>query len=176
MSYTPKQMVLLSSQAASASASVSFTSSISSVYSTYILKIKNMVPATNNVAIHLLFSTDNGATYLNSNYSWTYSTSYVSGLFGSGSASDSKILLGDSLSNVSTQPCNGDITFYNLNTSNTASCLSRLVYYNAPNPGIAEYFDSGFNSTTTPVNALRIILSSGNIASGNFYLYGVVEP
>lgn len=176
MSYLPKQMVLLSSQTASTSAAISFTSAISSAYTTYVLKIKNMVPVTDNVAIHLLFSTDNGSTYLNSNYSWAYSTAYVSGLFGSGSASDSKILLGDSLSNVSTKPCNGEVTLYNLNTSNTPSCMSRLVYYNSPNPGIAEYFDGGYNSTTTPVNAIRILVSSGNIASGNFYLYGVVEP
>lgn len=175
MSYIPKQLVLLSKQSASNSASIAFTSVITATYPTYILKIRNMVVANDNNTFNLTYSTDNGATYLNSNYTWAYQVTYIGGIFGSGNGSASEILLADSVSNVSTEGINGFVTLYSLNTSRVATAQSSLILIREGG-GVGQYLNSGSNSTTTPVNAIKIAMGSGNITSGDFYFYGVVEP
>lgn len=177
MSYIPKQLVLLSKQAASASASISFTSVITSAYTSYVLQIRNLVPATNATTTKLLFSTDNGATYLNANYVWNVTVNN-NVIYPLASTSDSSIQLHDTYATgVSNNSVNGYINFYNLGSS---SFLNRSASYFILNDtgGTTppeQSTGTGFN-TTLSINAIRLQMSSGNITSGNFYFYGVVEP
>lgn len=53
--YSPYTQVLLDTQTASSSASLSFTSKITSSYSLYLLIFSNIIPATDNVVLQLLF-------------------------------------------------------------------------------------------------------------------------
>ena len=64
-------MVLLSTQTASASASISFTSLINSTYSKYIIEIYNLVTASDTVNLLMTASINNGSTYL-AGTSYTY--------------------------------------------------------------------------------------------------------
>jgi hypothetical protein len=58
------KMTLLSTQTASASATISFTSGIDSTYDSYVFKFINIHPATDSVLIfHFNFSTDGGSNY-----------------------------------------------------------------------------------------------------------------
>jgi hypothetical protein len=66
---------LLSTQTASASANISFTTGIDSTYDEYIFKFINIHPSTDNVALQVNFSTDGGSSY---NVTKT-STVFVSG-------------------------------------------------------------------------------------------------
>jgi len=56
-------LVLISSQTASASASIEFTSGLDSTYDEYIFKFINMHPATDAVAFQFNMSTDGGSNY-----------------------------------------------------------------------------------------------------------------
>jgi hypothetical protein len=56
-------MVLLSTQTASASASISFTTGIDSTYKEYMFIFNNIHPATDNAHFQFNFSTDAGSTY-----------------------------------------------------------------------------------------------------------------
>jgi hypothetical protein len=56
-------ITLISSQTASASASLSFTTGIDSTYRTYLFKFINMHPATDSVEFQFNLSTDGGSTY-----------------------------------------------------------------------------------------------------------------
>jgi hypothetical protein len=56
-------LVLLSTQTASASASISFTTGIDSTYDEYIFKFINIHPATDSVNFTFNLSTDGGSSY-----------------------------------------------------------------------------------------------------------------
>jgi hypothetical protein len=56
-------ITLISSQTASASASLSFTTGIDSTYRTYLFKFINMHPQTNGVRFLFNLSTDGGSSY-----------------------------------------------------------------------------------------------------------------
>ena len=55
------KLTLISTQTASASASISFTSGIDSTYDEYIFKFINIHPQTNNTDFTFNFSTDSGS-------------------------------------------------------------------------------------------------------------------
>jgi hypothetical protein len=70
-------LVLLSTQTASASANISFTTGIDSTYDEYIFKFINIHPATWFCKIYFNFSTDGGSTYnvtKTSTFFYTYHT------------------------------------------------------------------------------------------------------
>jgi hypothetical protein len=56
-------MVLLSTQTASASASISFTTGIDSTYKEYMFIFNNIHPATDSVQFNFNLSTDGGSSY-----------------------------------------------------------------------------------------------------------------
>jgi hypothetical protein len=57
------KMILLSTQTASASATISFTSGIDSTYDSYVFKFINIHPATDSVQFDFNVSTDGGSNY-----------------------------------------------------------------------------------------------------------------
>jgi len=61
-------LVLLSTQTPSAVALVEFKSLISATYSNYLLVYSNLIPATNGAVGEIQISTDNGSTYIATNY------------------------------------------------------------------------------------------------------------
>lgn len=170
-------MVLLSSQSASSSSSIDFTSVISASYSTYYLKIRRYVPATNSTDINVLFSTNNGSTYLGSNYKWSYFIQQSGGsTFASGSNAAAVGFVTDGISNSSSQGADVNIIFYNLNSGTYPPRAFASTVYNYSAGDAVQVQTTFMNTGVTAVNAIRVVSSSGNIASGNFYFYGVVEP
>jgi hypothetical protein len=68
-------LILLSTQTASASATISFTTGLDSTYDEYVFKFINMHPATDNSNFQFNFSTDGGSNYnvtKTSTYFYTY--------------------------------------------------------------------------------------------------------
>ena len=61
--YAGSSLALIQSQSASASAQVDFTSGITSAYSEYVLKMIDVVPATNGTNLNFRVSEDGGATF-----------------------------------------------------------------------------------------------------------------
>ena len=56
-------LILLSTQTASASASISFTSGIDSTYDSYVFKFINCHPATDSARLQFNLSSDGGSNY-----------------------------------------------------------------------------------------------------------------
>jgi hypothetical protein len=166
-------IVLLTSITASSSGTISFTSFVNAAYDKYILRIENIIPATNNTSLKMLFSTDNGATYLGSNYAWSqgYNTSgAVAGA--NGSSSDSSFQIQDAMNNG--KSANFEIEFYDLNDATNLPMYNSqgFIFDNGGTVGSSLRGGGGFASATQ-VNAIRLQMSSGNITSGTFKLYGV---
>jgi hypothetical protein len=175
-------ITLISSQTASASASLSFTG-IDSTYRTYMFKFINMHPATDNVSFDMNMSTDGGSNYNVTKTSTAFRTahdeadsatavSYESAQDLAQSTAYQKLFNPD-MGNGNDESTSG--TLYLFNPSNTTFVkhfLSCVNYYNTSNY-TCEMFIGGYCNTTSAVNAIRFQMSSGNIDAGTIYMYGI---
>jgi hypothetical protein len=175
-------ITLISSQTASASASISFTTGIDSTYKAYKFVFVDIHPATNDVNFQFNMSTDGG-----SNYNVTKTTTFS---FAYHTESDSNTLLQyDTARDLAQSTSNANITreIGNLNDESTAGTLtlfnpsstvfvkhyiSRFQDYSHADATV-DSFSAGYGNTTSAVNAIRFTFSSGNIDAGTIYLYGI---
>lgn len=167
-------LVLLETRTASASASLAFTTSITSTYNDYLVVVEDLLPATNGVDLLLQVSTDGGSTYLATNYTGGYWV-WSSGGGGAGSTGTTSFKMATSQSNNSSnRRANGTIEIHNpLGTSNYKDIYSRISGYDGSSQ--YTYLSTGTNTVTTAINAFKIYFSSGNITSGTAYCYGIAK-
>ena len=177
-------LTLISTQTASSSASISFTSGLDSTYNSYIFKFINMHPATNETDFQFNLSIDGG-----SNYNVTKTTTFFRA-FHEEAGSDSSGLayqtgedlaqstayqsLADRVSADSDGSCSGTLQLFN--PSSTTFVKHFIGNFNRmfSNQSItAEDFMAGYGNTTSAVNAINFKFASGNIDSGVIKLYGV---
>lgn len=169
---------LLSTQTASNSATLDFTSVITSVYDTYRLDLVNITPAS-DAALWLRTSTDNGANYDASagNYGWGIFGIVVGGTDGNlQSSADTKIiiaggLLGD-IEATSAPGLSGWVEF------SAPSAVKQLIVrydvaYANSSGNFAVAKGAGRRVAAADVDAVRLLMSTGNIASGVARLYGL---
>jgi hypothetical protein len=177
-------LVLLSTQTASASANISFTTGLDSTYDEYIFKFIDIHPATDDVNFQFNFSTDGG-----SNYNVTKTTTAFRAYHGeitdytgleydtsddlAQSTSDSILTVGGNLGNDADQNVSGSLTIYNpSSTVFVKHFIARVSNYNYDNYQL-DGFSAGYGNTTSAVNAIRFQMSSGNIDDGIIKMYGV---
>lgn len=168
-------LTLLEQHTASSSASLDFTTCITSAYDDYLIEAVNLLPATNAVDVWLRVSTDGGSSYdSGSNYAYGRFVLYTTTAYGT-SASDTKIPLSpsDTMSNASTGGFNMSLHMYDpLNSSAYKRFVGQSNGYDNAGPGERAAHLFGVYKSATAVNAFQIIMSSGNIASGIVRVYG----
>jgi len=181
------KMKLISSQTASSSSSISFTSGIDSTYKTYLFKLINIHPSADDITFGLNFSTDNGSNY-NVAKTTTYFRAYhdeadtFSGFTydtvgdlaqGTGDHQLGRGLTGDE------NDLNTNLELWLFNPSSTTyvkhfmSNLSHSILTGGNAPYHQHIFTAGYGNTTSAINAVRFQMSSGNIDDGIFALYGI---
>jgi hypothetical protein len=174
-------ITLISSQTASNSASISFTSGLTSTYKAYKFVFVNIHPQNDAVLFQFNLSTDGG-----SNYNVTKTTTYFKAYhLESGSASeltyDSNNDLAQSTGYQRIMDCGGDADqngvgeFYLFNPSSTTYVKHFLIKTNVTQQSdvTTNDFISGYGNTTSAINAVRFQMSSGNIDAGTIYMYGI---
>ena len=170
---------LISTQTASSSSTISFTSRIDSTYKEYIFKYINIHPAS---AEHFTFqgSTDGGSSYgvtLTSTYfhakhdegDSSTSLAYVTGK--DLAQSTSYLRLADSLSTSADESTSG--TLHLFNPSDTTFAKHFISRSSVSNTEAKDGFVAGYFNTTSAIDAIQFKMSSGNIDSGVIKLYGV---
>jgi len=173
---------LISTQTASSSSTIDFTSGIDSTYKEYIFKFINMHPATNNVK--WTFQSDTGT---NTSYNQTItSVDFISQHSESGSATE----LGEASANYQSQDTafqpigqlvgNGNDesvsgTLHIFDPSNTTFVKHFIANTNVyrQDDYTRQHFTSGYINTTTALTRFRFKFDSGNTDSGVIKLYGV---
>lgn len=162
------EIVLLATGTASTSATLDFTSLISSSYSKYEFVFEDLVAATTSATFQVLMSSNNGSTYVAALYStvgdWASQTTPSYG-------GDANTTTGTAIyPNVGAASSrNGTATLKVSSTANVASFVSQI---NSPDSQlIRESFVACYSVVT--VNAIRFKFSAGNITSGKIYMYGV---
>jgi len=176
-------LTLLSTQTASASATISFTTGLDSTYDEYIFKFINIHPATNGAEFTFNLSTDSG-----SNYNVTKTTSYFMAIHDEADTftvleyrTDLDLAQSTSFQNLARDlegtdadgNLSGELTLFNpSSTTYVKHFISRIN--NQETSGASEdNFIAGYGNTTSAVNAIRFQMSSGNIDDGIIKLYGV---
>lgn len=168
-------MVPLSSQTASNSASIAFTSLITGTYNTYKVVYYGIYPVTDATALNLDISTDNGMTYLNTNFLSGYlSNPYNSTTFANVNSTVTMPLVSGVTNSTSNSSICGYAELYNFPAAVDPCVIAQSSYF-ASGGTLSEAIFTGTNTASTTINAIRFSFSSGNIASGTFVLYGVKE-
>jgi hypothetical protein len=166
--------VLLSTQTASASATIDFTSNIDSTYRTYAFVLTEITPATDAVELFIRVSIDSGSSYISTG---TYDQSSVqvdaTSVTGIGGTTETSFQIHKNLGNASDESYSGIIYLTNPSSASKRKILN-WQGGGLQDDGSTEYFSgTGSNTTTSAIDAIRFLMNTGNIASGTFKLYGV---
>jgi len=174
-------LVLLEQHTASSSASLDFTTCISSTYDEYRIEFIDVLPATDNVELYLRMSTNGGssydagaAAYANVAIRWH---SGNNGGYTGGTAAFIRCSAGDNVSNSATWGgVAGSLTLYNPASATAYKRVTGLVAHGDNTDAVLEQaWLSGAYLSTTAVNAFQFLFSSGNIASGTIRVYGIAK-
>ena len=174
---------LISTQTASSSATIDFTSGLDSTYKEYIFKFYDVHPATDNADFNFQTSTNGGSSYgvtVTNTYFSAYHNeggSYTSLAYRSGvdlAQSTNFIELGDEIGNENDQ-CFA-ATLHLFDPSNT-TFVKHYLYRGSHTQGNGDYMvdilAAGYFNTTSALDAIQFKFSSGNIDAGTIKLYGV---
>lgn len=172
-------LVLVEAHTASSSAALNFTSCLSSTYDDYQIEMVSLVPATNSAYVWLQASTNGGTSYdtTSGHYSSEYWFVVAAGTgAGSGSTTTAYEPFRTASSTASDGGVSGTIRIFNP-LGGTAPTLfnGSMTGYATSNSAQSMQQISGQYNQTTAVNAFRIILSTGNIASGTVRCYGIAH-
>jgi hypothetical protein len=176
-------LILLSTQTASASASISFTSGIDSTYDEYIFKFINIHPATDSGL------TFNGSTDGGSNYNVTKTTTLFKAHHKEDDTStDLSYRTGEDLAQSTAYQ---RLTNYDIDTDNDSSTSGYLHIFSPSDTTFVKHFIAntnqcnsaysvntyvaGYFNTTSAINAIRFQMSTGNIDDGIIKMYGVAK-
>ena len=174
-------ITLISSQTASNSASISFTSGLDSTYKAYKFVFVNIHPRTDEVDFQFQGSTNSGSSYgiaVTNTLFQAYHTengadtalAYLSSY--DFAQSTSFITLGVYAGSDADQNTSGSMTLFNpSSTTYVKHFISRANQTNA-NEYDSDYHCAGYFNTTSALNAIQFKMSSGNM-DGIIYLYGI---
>ena len=173
---------LISTQTASSSSTIDFTSGIDSTYKEYQFHFTNIHPATDATA--LVFQSDTGT---NTNYNQTITSTMFQAYHNEGDSDTTLSYRTDSdqaqgtafqeicldIGNDNDQCCNGILHIFEpSSTTFVKHFMSRFARI-----GGADYagdqFYAGYFNTTTALTRFRFKMASGNIDSGTIKMYGV---
>jgi len=170
-------LVLLEQHTAAASATLDFTTAITSLYDDYLIELINILPATDNVTMSMRLSVDGGATYDSGvNYRYTYhykSTAAASGVVGSNGSTSFEIC--GNLDNAAAGGLSGFHKLFNPLSASQYKFLAGTVGFLHNDTNYYRTDHGSWYISVTAVNAIRFFMSSGNIASGIIRIYGITK-
>ena len=175
-------MTLLSTQTASSSATISFTSNIDNTYKEYIFKFISIHPENNNSQFTFNASVDSG-----SNYNVTKTSSYFRSFNDEGVGdgvlryeTTSDLAQGTGFQDISINVGGDDDecvsgTLHLFEPSST-TFIKHFIARSAPYEYSNRAFDcfaAGYGNTTSAVDAVQFKFSQNNMATGTIKMYGV---
>ena len=176
------KMTLISSQTASGSASIEFTSGIDSTYPIYKFEFINIHPSVDGSFFQFNMSTDGG-----SNYNVTKTTTvFATYHFENDSATSLSYRTSDDLAQSTSpqilntdsgadndQSSSGSLLLFNPSSDTFVKHFLSDVHFSQVNDLAMRFFTAGYGNTTSSINAIKFWQVSGNIDSGTIKLYGI---
>lgn len=175
-------LVFISKQTASSSASISFTSGIDSTYKEYIFFLVNVHPQNTDQNFGINFSTDGGSNY-NVAKTGTFFRAYhgESGSpatleygTGGGLAQGTGLqLIANGVKNDNDSGVSGYVHLFNPSSTTFVKHFISVTNCHNDNVQSMNSFVAGYGNTTSAINGVLFQMPSGNIDSGDILLYGV---
>ena len=175
-------LTLLSTQTASASATISFTTGLDSTYSSYVFKFIDIHPANDGIAFQFNMSTDGGSNY---NVTKT-TTAFRAGHKENDTETFFQYRTTDDLAqgtgyqtlhlnsgNQNDQCMSGTLEVFNPSSTVFVKHFIARFQSSAEADWSQEYYVAGYGNTTSAVDAVSFKFISGNIDDGIIKLYGV---
>ncbi len=174
---------LISTQTASSSSTIDFTSGLDSTYKEYIFKFINIHPATDDVQFTFQASTNGGSSYGVATTQTSFfafqnesggSTSLgYSTTFDGGANTTSFLTIADTIGNDNDQSGSGFFHLFDPSNNTFAKHFINTFNEYMADDRSNQRRQAGYINTTSAVNAIQFKMSSGNIDSGVIKLYGV---
>ena len=175
-------MTLISTQTASNSATISFTSGIDSTYKEYVFKFINVHPATNSTMFGFQVDTATNTNYNQTITSTLFNAAHAEGdtetIFSYQTTMDQHQgtafqKLANNTGNENDEGLSGTLTLFDpSNTTFVKHFIGRMNEVHNENYSFDTY-SAGYVNTTTAITRAQFKFASGNIDSGTIKLYGV---
>lgn len=168
----------LSTGTASNSAVIDFTTNLSDTFEEYVIKFSSIKPATDDVSLQVRIGTGGAPTYQTSGYRYSFFGATDSAdLATVRSAAANFIALNNSgaaagIGNAAGRHARGEIRFTNPEGGDFCIIEWSMSYINAGGI-IVRLCGAGMWATAGAITGIRFLLSSGNITSGTFRMYGI---
>jgi len=176
-------LTLLSTQTASASATISFTSGIDSTYDSYVFKFYDIHASTD--AINFTFQADTGT---NTSYNQTITSTIFQAYNNEAGGSTGLDYLashdqaqGTAFQNLTVNTGNGNdesvsgyLEIYNPSSTVFVKHFIATVLSVDTDPASENEYVAGYFNTTSAINAIQFKFDGGNIDAGDICLYGIV--
>ena len=177
-----KSMILLATETASSSATISFTSNIDSTYDEYVFKYINVHPADNAIAFHFNGTTDG------SNWNVTKTTTHFRAYHLEDDTAAALDYLGahdlaqgtgfqalsNDVGNDADQQCSGTLSLFSPSSTTFVKHFMAETQTahgaNYPQPS----YVAGYFNTTSAITGIQFKFNSGNVDAGTIKMYGVV--
>jgi len=175
-------LILLSTQTASASASIEFTSGIDSTYDSYVFKFYDIHPATIRAKFQFNLSTDGGSTYAVTKTTTFFNSEHNEG----GSSADLTYRTAEDLAqstsnqnlvrdmgNADDESSSGTLTLFNPSSTTYVKhfiSTSNTYFYSGYT---MNNFVAGYANTTSALTNIKFQMSSGNIDDGKILMFGL---
>jgi hypothetical protein len=172
--YDSAAFIKLETIVASNDSSLDFTTGFDgSKYLCYRLFVSGLIPATDNVSLKMLLSSDGGSTWL------TTSTDMQRGHFYGTATSlstttNTDVRITNNVGNASDKETGifGTIDIYNFEAAVYTSILGN-VGYRSGGDNQTIFLTNNTHKTNTAMNAFQLSMVSGNITSGTATLFGI---
>jgi hypothetical protein len=178
-------LVKIASTTASASASISFTSGITSAYKEYLFIFNSIHPATDGTQFQFNLSTDSGSNYNVTKTSSTFRSahneadtetelSYGTSTDLAQSTSDQQLMGGyNSLGADNDQCLTGYLHLFEPSSTTFTKHFISTTNHNHNGDYQVNNFIAGYANTTSAIDAIIFRMASGNIDAGTITVYGV---
>jgi len=166
---------LIATTTASGVAAVDFTTGINSTYDAYLFVLTSVIPATTNTKLYMRTSSNSGSSFDAGATDYAYAMTGLddaAGTLNAASGGTTQILINNKAAGASYSGITAAIYLH----KPSASQRCQVTYTSSAldNGGLlGSVSGAGSRQATGVVNAVRFLFSSGNIASGEFKLYGL---
>jgi hypothetical protein len=176
------KMTLISSQTASGSASISFTSGIDSTYPIYKFELIELHPAS-RTQLTFNFSSDSGSNYNVTKTTTLFYAIHTEDNITAGLSYDNtkdlaqgtgfQILTRSDIDEDNDSICSGEIFLFNPSSTTFVKHFISRMQQMAYNNASADTYVAGYGNTTSAIDGVQFKMASGNIDAGTIKLYGI---
>jgi len=172
-------LVWLVTKTASASASLDFDTNIDSTYSKYVFELEDIAVATDDQGLTVETSIDGGSSYASTNY---HNASQA--VYAGGTSSAINTITGAHINlcgltvgigNATGEAYQGTVILRNPSGTTVNKMINYISDYSSSdtNSSAVHVTGTGMRDDVTAIDAIRFIVTSGNIVSGTIRMYGI---